>query len=85
MPFFVVLSAEQMSALGQKQTSRHLQPMSALSPKADIGTQPRNVRFVPKADIRGRGKAAFPGHGKEGQKIVEMAALHLWRLLISPC
>src|SRR5215470_8233146 len=25
-----------MSALGQKQTSRHLQPMSALSPKADI-------------------------------------------------
>jgi hypothetical protein len=26
--------------------------MSALPPKADIGTQPRNVRFVPKADIR---------------------------------
>jgi hypothetical protein len=25
-----------MSALGQKQTSRHLQPMSALPPKADI-------------------------------------------------
>src|SRR5262252_6954033 len=25
--------------------------MSALSPKADIGTQTRNVRFVPKADI----------------------------------
>jgi len=24
------------SALGQKQTSRHLQPMSALPPKADI-------------------------------------------------
>ena len=24
--------------------------MSALPPKADIGTQPRNVRFVPKAD-----------------------------------
>ena len=40
-----------MSALGQKQTSRHLQPMSALPPKADIGTQARNVRFVPKADI----------------------------------
>src|SRR5262249_24395754 len=37
-----------MSALGQKQTSRHLQPMSALPPKADIGTQPLNVRFVPK-------------------------------------
>jgi hypothetical protein len=24
------------------------------SPKADIGTQPRDVRFVPKADIRAR-------------------------------
>ena len=40
-----------MSALGQKQTSRHLQRMSALPPKADIGTQPPDVRFVPKADI----------------------------------
>ena len=39
-----------MSALGQKQTSRLLQPMSALPPKADIGTQPRDVRFVPEAD-----------------------------------
>jgi hypothetical protein len=39
------------SALGQKQTSRHLQPMSALPPKADIETQSRDVRFVPKADI----------------------------------
>jgi hypothetical protein len=29
-----------MSALGQKQTLRHLQPMSALPPKADIGIQP---------------------------------------------
>jgi hypothetical protein len=27
-----------MSALGQKQTSRHLQPMSALPPKADMKT-----------------------------------------------
>src|SRR5215813_7388669 len=40
-----------MSALGQKQTSRHLQPTTAFPPKADIGTQPLNVRFVPKADI----------------------------------
>jgi hypothetical protein len=40
-----------MSALGQRQTSRHLQPMSALPPKADIGIQSRDVRFVPKADI----------------------------------
>src|SRR5262249_22026173 len=41
-----------MSALGQKQTLRYVRRMSALPPKADIGTQPRNVRFVPKADIR---------------------------------
>ena len=35
-----------MSALGQKQTSRHSQSMSALPPKADIGTEPREVRFI---------------------------------------
>jgi hypothetical protein len=40
-----------MSALGQKLTSEHVRIMSALPPKADIGTQPRDVRFVPKADI----------------------------------
>jgi hypothetical protein len=34
-----------MSALGQKQTSTHVQPMSALPPKADIAR-----RFVPEAD-----------------------------------
>jgi len=31
-------------------------PMSALPPKADIGTQSWNVRFVPKADILRRSK-----------------------------
>ena len=41
-----------MSALSQKRTSEHFQSMSALPPKADIGTQSRDVRFVPKADIR---------------------------------
>ena len=40
-----------MSALGQKQTSGHVRVMSALPPKADIGTQRRDVRFVPIADI----------------------------------
>jgi hypothetical protein len=40
-----------MSALGQKQTSGHVRVMSALPPKADIGTQSRNVRFVPLADL----------------------------------
>jgi len=37
--------------LGQKRTFANVAPMSALPPKADIGTQPRNVRYVPKADI----------------------------------
>ena len=40
-----------MSQVGQKQTSRHLQPMSALPPKADIGEVSSDVRYVPKADI----------------------------------
>src|SRR5262249_54219901 len=55
-------SSEPMSALGQKQTSRHLQPMSALPPKADIGTQPRNVRFVPKADIANDRRTLIAAH-----------------------
>ena len=38
-----------MSALGQKRTFRLV--LSALPPKADIGTQSRDLRFVPKADI----------------------------------
>src|SRR5215469_85930 len=41
-----------MSALGQKQTLRHVRTMSALPPKADIAECDRHVRFVPKADIR---------------------------------
>src|SRR5436190_6804746 len=40
-----------MSALGHQRTLKRLQPMSALPPKADIKTQSRDVRFVPKADI----------------------------------
>jgi len=46
-----------MSALGQKQTLADFRVMSALPPKADIGTQTRNVCFVPsKADILGQGE-----------------------------
>ena len=45
-----------MSALGQKRTSKSVEGMSALPPKADIGTQSWNVRFVPKADILRCGK-----------------------------
>jgi hypothetical protein len=40
-----------MSAMGHKQTFGPFIAMSALPPKADIGTQSPNVRFVPKADI----------------------------------
>src|SRR5215472_391826 len=41
-----------MSALDQKQTSANVRVMSALPPKADIGSASRHVRFVPKADIQ---------------------------------
>ena len=39
-----------MSALGQKQTFGPRKSMSALPPKADIGTHSWNVCFVPKAN-----------------------------------
>jgi len=41
-----------MSALGQKQTLAQVRAMSALPPKADMDQQGRDVRLVPKADIR---------------------------------
>src|SRR5215472_12291421 len=40
-----------MSAWVKKRTLRGVRLMSALPPKADIGTRPGHVRFVPKADI----------------------------------
>src|SRR6476646_8700938 len=40
-----------MSALGQKQTFRSANPLSALPPIADIHGYSWNVRFVPIADI----------------------------------
>jgi hypothetical protein len=40
-----------MSALGQKQTFRRVQGISALPPKADIAERDWDVRFVPKAEI----------------------------------
>jgi hypothetical protein len=42
-----------MSALGHKRTFSKLQLMSALPPKADMDQRGSDVRFVPKADIRG--------------------------------
>src|SRR5262249_55536869 len=57
-----------MSALGQKRTSERFQSMSALPPKADIGTQSRNVRFVPKADIMRRSKSPLLDHLVSGDE-----------------
>src|SRR5262249_8215203 len=37
-----------MSLRGKKRTSQHVPAMSALPPKADIGTHSRDVCFVPK-------------------------------------
>jgi len=51
------------SALGQKQTFSNVRRMSALPPKADIGTQLLNVRFVPKADIVAPPVRICPYHG----------------------
>jgi hypothetical protein len=45
------LLADFFNRIGQKQTSRAVQRMSALPPKADIGAAQINVRFVPKADM----------------------------------
>ena len=64
-----------MSALGQKQTSRLLQGMSALLPKADIGTQSRNVCFVPIADIRGRSRDQIYWNGRPRLLKLELSYL----------
>jgi hypothetical protein len=40
-----------MTAVGQKQTSRHPWAMSALPPKADTDRRARHVRLVPKAAV----------------------------------
>jgi hypothetical protein len=49
-------STWRMSALGQKQTFRHLKRMSALPQKADIEKHCCDVCFVPKRDQRRRSK-----------------------------
>ena len=51
-----------MSALGLKQTFRRAIATSALPPKADSGTQSRNVRYVPKADKVRRSKIVLFDH-----------------------
>src|SRR5262249_13517968 len=47
------------SALGQKQIFKRLRLMSALSPKADMTEQDRDVRFVPKADMGSQNTCAL--------------------------
>jgi hypothetical protein len=47
----VAVAGQLTSALGQKQTSAHDCVMSALPPKADIGTKLPHVRLVPKAAV----------------------------------
>jgi len=53
--------------------------MSALPPKADIGTHPLNVRFVPKADIRaaaGCDATSRPAGGWPSAAVTQMAAFN---------
>jgi hypothetical protein len=67
-----------MSALGQQRTLQSVKPMSALLPKADIGTQSGNVRFVPEADLSTCNKVCaqmllldhFVGAGEERRRRV---------------
>ena len=64
-----------MSALGQKRTSQRINVMSALPPKADIGTHSRDVCFVPKADMGPKPKRTKmctkmnPGHSRGFRRI----------------
>ena len=50
------------SLLGRSVPEFRNSSMSALPPKADIGTQSRNVRFVPKADKVQRSKQRLFDH-----------------------
>ena len=50
-----------MSALGQKQTSRHVRVMSVIPLKADIHQRGLHVRFVPVAEIGASGASVALG------------------------
>jgi len=59
-----------MSALGHKQTSRQLRPMSAFTPKADIGIGPR-ITFnaaTPAAQRRSRVSSLGRMYAERGSK-----------------
>src|SRR5262249_14708464 len=51
-PVLLCSHARRMSALGQKQTLLHFLPMSALPPKADIGTLPLSPSTTTQARTR---------------------------------
>ena len=57
--------------------------MSALPPKADIGSQARNVRFVPKADI-GQVRASGPRIGRVQLSRLDSSSV-CWRGRIVSC
>ena len=73
-----------MSALGQKQTFAVQNAMSALTPKADVCSATRYVRFVPIADIN-QNSAPFiieSGTGSELRQTLHYAIVG--GLLVSP-
>jgi hypothetical protein len=60
--------------------------MSALPPKADIETQSRDVRFVPKADKVRRSKStAIRTHHRRGRTAAEIsAAIKPYSMAVTP-
>jgi len=56
-----------MSALGQKRTLERLHPMSALPPKADIGTAPRAARSNSSHEACHRVTRAWGGEADRGR------------------
>jgi N-acetyltransferase len=69
-----------MSALGHKRTLVPAHAMSALPPKADIGTQSRNVRFVPKADIGRLIRSRRRAHVPAGSVLPAAVSGSLWAM-----
>ena len=62
-----------MSALGQKRTSRNVRSIPALPPKADIGTQSRNVRFVPTSSCFEYGRTDTRSNSLFGRDVIGVA------------
>src|SRR5207248_1535491 len=76
----------------QKRTSEHVGGMSALPPKADIGTRSRDVCFVPKAAVSSCSKNSLSkaslfdhliGRCKQRRGMARLSAFALLRLITS--